>query len=146
MKSTIKDILEKIESLNNDLRDEYDRLAEKYGFALQRRKVVFLDEIQKRHKSLKLPSWRFPLTWMNLRQIIAIPFILGMIIPAIFLDICITLYHAIAFPLYGIPYVKRSEYIIYERRFLKYLNWIHKIQCLYCSYVNGLFAYAVEIA
>ncbi len=69
-----------------------------------------------------------------------------MIIPAVFLDICITIYHTIAFPLYGIPRVNRSEYITYERRFLKYLNWMHKIQCLYCSYVNGLFAYSVEIA
>lgn len=68
-----------------------------------------------------------------------------MIIPAIFLDICITVYQLIAFSLYRIPKVKRSEYIIYERRFLDYLNFQHKLQCLYCSYVNGLFAYAVEI-
>jgi hypothetical protein len=146
MKSTIKDILEKIESLNNDLRDEYDRVSKKYGFSLEKRKVIFVDEMRKRNKSMKLPKWRFPLSMMNIRQIIAIPFILGMIVPAIFLDICITIYHTVAFPLYGIPRVKRYEYIIFDRRFLDYLNIIQKVQCLYCSYVNGLFAYAVEIA
>ncbi|MFZ2189515.1 MAG: hypothetical protein WAV48_01925, partial [Candidatus Magasanikiibacteriota bacterium] len=30
--------------------------------------------------------------------------------------------------------------------FLDYLNWIQKIHCIYCTYVGGLFAYAVEIA
>jgi hypothetical protein len=146
MKSTINDILERIESLNNDLREEYGRLSEKYGFSLSEKRVIFIDEIRKRNKSMKLPKWRFPLSMMNIRQIIAIPFILGMIVPAIFLDICITIYHAVAFPLYGIPRVKRYEYIIFDRRFLDYLNIIQKVQCLYCSYVNGLFAYAVEIA
>lgn len=74
------------------------------------------------------------------------PFIYGMIIPAFFLDITTTLYQYIAFRLYKIPLVKRSDYIIFERKYLDYLNWIEKINCLYCSYVNGLFAYCVEVA
>lgn len=146
MNSPIHDILTKIESLNNDLKWEYDRLSEKYGFSLEERRVIFLEEIRKQHKNMKLPKWKFPLSMMNIRQIIAMPFILAMIVPALFLDICITIYHSVAFPLYGIPKVKRYEYIVFDRRFLGYLNIIQKIQCLYCSYVNGLFAYSVEIA
>ncbi len=145
MGSSIQEILKKIETLNNDLRDEYDRMLEKYGFSFEEKKIIFLEEFKKRKKKFKLPLWR-PLTLTNLRQIIAIPFIWGMIIPAIFLDICITIYQAIAFSLYRIPKVKRSEYIIYDRWFLDYLNFQQKIQCLYCSYVNWLFAYSVEIA
>ncbi len=145
MQSKIREILAKIETLNSELRDEYERLLEKYGFSFQKKKIIFLEEFKRRNKSLKLPLWR-PITSTNLRQIIAIPFILGMIFPAIVLDIGITIYQAIAFSLYDIPKVKRSDYIIYERRFLDYLNFQHKLQCLYCSYVNGLFAYSVEIA
>lgn len=145
MRSTIQEILTKIETLNNDLREEYDRLLEKYGFSFNEKKVIFLEEYRHRNKKLKSPFWR-PITSTNLRQILAIPFILGMIFPAIVLDIGITIYQAIAFSLYRIPKVKRSDYIIYERRFLDYLNLQHKLQCLYCSYVNGLFAYSVEIA
>ena len=144
-KPTIKDILQKIEALNNDLREEYDRLFEKYGFSLEEKRVIFLEEFRKRNKTLKFPLWR-PLTATNIRQIIAIPFIFGMIIPAIILDICITIYQTCAFSLYRIPKVKRSEYIVFERQFLDYLNLQQKLQCLYCSYVNGLFAYSVEIA
>lgn len=114
MGSSIQEILKKIETLNNDLREEYDRMLEKYGFSFQEKKIIFLEEFKKRNKKFKLPLWR-PLTTTNLRQIIAIPFISGMIIPAIFLDICITIYQGIAFSLYRIPKVKRSEYIIYDR-------------------------------
>lgn len=145
MWSTIQEILAKIEALNNDLREEYDRLLEKYGFSFQEKKVIFLEEFRKKNKKFRIPLWR-PITSTNFRQLLAVPFILGMIIPAVILDIGITIYQAIAFPLYRIPKVKRSDYIIYERRFLDYLNLQHKLQCLYCSYVNGLFAYAVEIA
>jgi hypothetical protein len=69
-----------------------------------------------------------------------------MIIPTIILDFFVTIYQAVCFPLYRIPKVKRRDFIVYDRRFLDYLNWIEKVHCLYCTYVNGLFAYAVEIA
>lgn len=144
MQETIRDILEKIESLNQDLRKEYDRLATKYGFSLARRKVIFLEEFRKRNKSFKVPAWRYVIP-TNIRHILSIPFIYGMIIPAIILDVGVTLYMHAAFRLYRIPLVRRGDYIVYDRRFLDYLNWIQKLNCLYCSYVNGLFAYCVEI-
>lgn len=74
MGSSIQEILKKIETLNSDLRDEYDRLLDKYGFSFQEKRIIFLEEIKKRNKKLKLPLWR-PLTRTNIRQIIAIPFI-----------------------------------------------------------------------
>jgi len=74
------------------------------------------------------------------------PFIYVMIIPTVILDIFITIYQSVAFPLYHIPKVKRRDFIVYDRKFLDYLNIIQKVHCLYCTYVNGLFAYAVEIA
>jgi hypothetical protein len=144
MRSQIREILEKIEALNNDLRGEYERLAKKYGFELNRRKIIFLEEIKKRNKGFKRPTWKYVIP-TNLRHFLSIPFIYGMIVPTIILDIFLTIYQWTAFSLYRIPKVKRSEYIVYERRFLDYLNLIQKINCLYCSYVNGVFAYAVEI-
>lgn len=74
------------------------------------------------------------------------PFIYGMIIPSVFLDICIEIYHTFSFPLYGISYVKRSKYIKIDRQKLSYLSPIEKLNCMYCGYVNGLYAYAVQIA
>ncbi|MBI4117569.1 MAG: hypothetical protein HY453_00595 [Parcubacteria group bacterium] len=69
-----------------------------------------------------------------------------MLIPTLFLDICMEIYHRICFPLYGLPYVKRSNYILIDRHRLQYLTFLQKIGCAYCGYANGVYNYAVEIA
>jgi len=80
------------------------------------------------------------------RVLIGMPFIYAMIIPLIFLDICLEAYHHFCFPLYGIPVVPRSRYIRIDRHRLKYLSGISKLNCLYCGYGNGLMHYASVIA
>lgn len=144
MRTSIQDILANIEKLNAELREEYDRLAEKYGFAFRKRRVVFLEEFRKRNKEFKFPTWKYVIP-TNIRHVLSIPFIYWVFPIAVAFDIAITLYQWIAFTLYRIPRVKRSEYFIYERRFLDYLNIVQKINCLYCSYFNWLAGYAVEI-
>jgi len=144
MKDTIRDILAKIESLNNDLREEYDRLSKEYGFYIEKKKVIFLDQFKRKNKTFKFPTWRYVIP-TNIRHFLSMPFIYGMIIPAVLLDIALTIYQWTAFSLYRIPRVQRKDFFIYDRRYLDYLNLVQKINCLYCSYVNGLFAYAVEI-
>jgi hypothetical protein len=70
-----------------------------------------------------------------------------MIIPVLFSDILIEIYHRICFPLYGYPYVKRSEYIqLWDRAKLPYLTWSERMGCAYCGYVNGWLHYASVIA
>ena len=64
----------------------------------------------------------------------------------VFLDLSVTFYQIICFPIYGMPKVKRSEYIIIDRHSLQYLNIIEKLNCSYCGYFNGLIAYIQEIA
>ena len=57
-----------------------------------------------------------------------------------------TAYQFICFPAYGIPKVRRRDYIALDRHKLAYLNSMEKFNCAYCSYVNGLLAYVSEIA
>ena len=84
---------------------------------------------------------------LALHALIATPLIWAMIVPVVFADICIEIYHRICFPIYGIPYVKRSRYIrIADRAKLPYLKWYEKISCAYCGYVNGWLHYASMIA
>jgi hypothetical protein len=61
------------------------------------------------------------------------------------LDLFVTVYQAVCFPANGIPKVRRSDYLIYDRARLPYLNVIEKVGCFYCSYANGLLAYVTEI-
>jgi hypothetical protein len=69
-----------------------------------------------------------------------------MIIPLVITDLCAEIYHRISFPLYGIPYVRRSKYIIIDRHRLQYLSFFQKLGCVYCGYANGLIAYVERIA
>ena len=66
--------------------------------------------------------------------------------PFLVLDLFLFLYQAICFPVYGIPKAKRSDYLIFDRKDLPYLNIIEQFNCFYCSYANGLAGYFREIA
>lgn len=60
----------------------------------------------------------------------------------ILLDILVSLYQNVCFPVYGIRKVKRSTYIlILDRNKLQYLTLFQKLGCMYCGYANGLLVY-----
>ncbi|GIL17519.1 MAG: hypothetical protein BroJett040_12700 [Oligoflexia bacterium] len=144
MKSKINELIAKIEDLQKELSKEYARLAEKYEYSFQKRKIIFLEQMRQYHIHVRTGLVSYVLS-ASIRNILSAPFIYAMIIPAVVLDLFLWMYQAFAFPLYQIPKVKRSDYIVFDRRFLSYLNIIEKVNCMYCTYVNGLFAYAVEI-
>lgn len=74
------------------------------------------------------------------------PVIYSLIFPLLLLDLFVTIYQAICFPVYGIAKVRRHDYLIFDRYHLGYLNALEKLNCAYCSYANGLIAYVREIA
>lgn len=78
--------------------------------------------------------------------VVASPLLYGMFAPMVFLDLCLETYHRLAFPLFGIPTVRRRDYIKIDRHLLPYLPVILKIACAYCGYANGLFHFALRIA
>lgn len=80
------------------------------------------------------------------RHLISAPFIYAMIVPIVFLDICVEVYHRVCFPLYGLDYIKRGTYICIDRQKLSYLTLMEKLNCMYCGYANGLCGYVTAIA
>jgi len=74
------------------------------------------------------------------------PLIYAGLVPFLLLDLFISVYHAVCFPVYGIPRVRRRDYVVFDRGRLPYLNALERINCVYCSYANGLAAYFTEIA
>lgn len=80
------------------------------------------------------------------RHVISAPFIYGMIVPLVFLDFCLEIYHQVCFRLYGIVRLQRSKYIKFDRFKLKYLDPFEKFDCAYCGYANGLANYFTAIA
>jgi hypothetical protein len=73
------------------------------------------------------------------------PVIYFCLFPFLFLDACVTFYQFVCFPVYGVPKVRRSDYLIYDRGNLKYLNLLERLNCFYCSYGNGVIAYVREV-
>lgn len=78
--------------------------------------------------------------------ILTAPVIYLQIIPALLLDVFVTIYQKICFPIYDIPPVDRSKYISFDRHKLNFLSPIKKINCLYCKYFNGVMSYVREVA
>jgi hypothetical protein len=79
-------------------------------------------------------------------MILTAPAIYALIVPLLLLDLFVLLYQAACFPVYGIPWVRRSDYLAFDRGQLAYLNVIEKLNCEYCAYANGLLAYVREVA
>lgn len=79
-------------------------------------------------------------------HVLTAPVIYALILPFALLDICVTLYQRICFPAYGIPRVRRRDYLRIDRHQLDYLGPLQKLNCVYCGYINGLIAYTAEIA
>lgn len=75
----------------------------------------------------------------------SIPFIWGVLPAAVIMHVAVFIYQAICFRLYTIERVRLRDYICFDREKLSYLTTIDKLNCAYCSYVNGLFGYMSEI-
>jgi hypothetical protein len=74
------------------------------------------------------------------------PVVYSLAIPFIALDAWVTVYQAICFRAWGIARVSRRDCFVIDRHRLAYLNALEKLNCLYCSYANGVIAYVREVA
>ena len=97
------------------------------------------------HRRFKRSSWTH-LRNTRLLVILSSPLIYICVLPFLLLDASVAVYQLVCFPIYGIPKVRRKDYLIFDRGRLAYLNTIEKVGCIYCSYANGLLALVSEIA
>ena len=142
----IHDVLaERIKTLEKELEAALEAKEQRFQFAWAKGKVKFEEAVLAEHRKLKssLASYIIDSRFM---AILTAPVIYMGIVPFVLLDLFLVTFQAICFPVYGIPKVKREDYFIFDRGRLKYLNLIERINCIYCSYGNALFAYAVEIS
>lgn len=141
MPPSIKELLDRIRELEEQLEQEYGRHRE--AFARQRIEMAerFL-ELQQRHR---VGLWRY-LRNARWPVMLTAPVVYAGWLVFALLDAFVSAYQAICFPIYGIPKVRRADYLVFDRSELPYLNLIEKFNCLYCSYGNGVIAFAREVA
>jgi hypothetical protein len=145
MSAVIDELTKKIAELQAEVDAEIARRNAALRVGLEQGRIVFEEELLRRHRELKTALSKYLLN-ANPLAIITAPFIYAVIVPLLLLDLFVSIYQAVCFPAYGIPKVKRADYFVFDRHHLAYLNAIEKLNCAYCSYANCLIAYVREIA
>ena len=145
MDDRIRNLLAQITALEDDLRTALHERESRISYHIKGKRVEFERSIKETHRRLKRNIFRWIVTDRP-QNFITAPVIYGLVIPLVLFDLCVTFYQATCFPIYKIARVRRADYIVIDRQHLRYLNAFERFHCTYCAYINGLFAYACEIA
>ena len=145
MPDRLHELLERMRQLESELLVEFHKKEKEYFYEIRHKKVLFEKRIKCENKRLVKRVHRY-LADAALLNLITVPIIWLCLVPALFMDCVVSLFQLICFPIYSIPKVKRGDYIVIDRHYLSYLNWIEKINCCYCAYFNGVIGYVQEIA
>ena len=145
MNSRVSQILAEIRHLEEELEDVINTQQVQLYYRIEGTKIRFEQSVRRAHQQLKTGIFRW-LRESSPRNLITAPLIYALIVPFVLLDLSVTVYQWLCFPLYRIEKVQRNNYIILDRHKLGYLNVIEKFNCIYCGYATGLFTYTREIA
>jgi hypothetical protein len=138
-------ITAQIRVLEDELSEELKKKQKKFFYKIENEKIKFEERVIKEGRSKIISSIKY-LSSFPVAVIITIPFIWGMMIPALLVDISVTIYQSVCFPIYKIPKVKRKDYVVMDRYDLFYLDKVERVNCWYCEYFNGVIAYTREVA
>ncbi|MEO7337923.1 MAG: hypothetical protein ABIV63_15220 [Caldimonas sp.] len=144
MNDRIHQILQRMATLEDELRSAVHEQESRVFFQLDGKRVEFERSVREAHRELKTGFFRWLVTDRP-QNLVTGPLIYGMIVPLLMLDACVSLYQWACFPIYRIAKVRRADYLVFDRRHLEYLNFIEKFHCTYCEYGNGLMSYMAEI-
>lgn len=145
MNPRISQLLAQITALEDDLRAVLREGESSLLYQLNGKRIEFQGTIRETHRKLKMGIFR----WIFVdrpQNLLTGPLIYGLIVPLAFLDLCVTLYQALCFPVYRIAKARRADFIVFDHQHLQYLNWFERFHCNYCAYATGLIAYTSEIA
>ena len=147
--SRIDDILTHLHALQAELELEFDQLLQEkrdqFRYTLEQGKVRFDQGMKALQRHQRIGLWEY-LKAARPAHVLTAPIIYSLIIPLVLMDLMASLFQLTCFRIYGIPRVRRSDYILVDRQHLAYLNAIEKLNCIYCGYGNGLIEYLREIS
>jgi hypothetical protein len=145
MPSRLDELMDRAAALEREVESELSHTRTQWRYRVEAGKVRFERDVRAAHQRLKqsIPAYLRESSPLNL---LMAPVIGSLIVPIGILDVWVTLYQLVCFPVFGIALVRRGNYIVFDRQHLAYLNSIEKVNCLYCGYANGVLAYVREIA
>ena len=145
MTPQITDLIDKIRGLEGELDAELAKRSAELRIGIEHGRIAFEEELLRRHRELRQKLLPYLFGAHPLVMLVS-PVIYAGIVPFLLLDLFVSLFQAVCFPIYGIAKIKRSDYFVFDHHHLAYLNALEKLNCAYCSYANGLMAFAREIA
>ncbi len=145
MANRIDELIEEFIKLEGELEAEIKRKREEFHSLVEGERVRLAEEVTRLEQRVKSGLFRY-VTGAHPLNLLTAPVIYAGFVPFLLLDLFLWIYQSTCFPIYGIPRARRSEYLVFDRSDLPYLNAIERFNCFYCAYANGLAAYAREIA
>lgn len=145
MQAHIREMIEEIETMKRKLGEEIVKEEANIAYEIKNGSIHFEEEMLERQKQHMMHLW----AWFReipFIQLLSAPVVYMMILPALVLDVMLFLYTNVVSRVFNIRFSKRSEYIVFDRQYLGYLNVVEKFNCLYCAYFNGVMQYASSIA
>ncbi len=138
-------LLEKIQQLEHELVAEIKKKEAEFSYEVRDKKAHFTAAVIAQHRKLAKTVANY-VRESSLFNVLTTPFIWVVLVPVVLLHLTASVFQWCCFPVYGIPKVRRSDYVVMDRRLLKYLNPLERLNCGYCEYANGVLAYVQEIA
>ena len=134
-----------LDEIGDDIEAELGRQRERFRYSIERGRVRFDAEVRRGHRAARERLGSF-LSHTRPLVVLTSPLIYSLIIPFALLDLFVTVYQAVCFPIYGIAKVPRGDFIAIDRHHLQYLNGLQKLNCVYCGYCNGVISWVREVA
>jgi hypothetical protein len=141
----LSELLERIQQLEQELLAEIGKKEAEFSYEIRDRKAHFTTAVAAQHRKLAKTIARY-VRESKFFNLITAPVIWLVLVPVVLLHAMASVFQWICFPVYGIPKVRRCDYIVMDRRVLSYLNPLERLNCGYCEYTNGVLAYVQEIA
>ncbi len=135
----------RLKAAREAIEEEVEARRAAIRYRVEGARVVFEEDVLAAHRAARENLTDF-LRRTRPLVVLTAPVIYSLVIPLAALDLCVTLFQAICFPVYGIARVRRRDHIAIDRHHLAYLNGLQKLNCVYCGYGNGVLSYAREIA
>jgi hypothetical protein len=145
MPNSVDALIDRIRSLEHELEVEFAKQRAGFRFGLEHGRARFEEEAIRRLTERRTRLLKYVFSSPLLVAVTA-PVIYSLLIPFAVADLWVSIYQAVCFRVYGIPQVRRGRFMNFDRNGLPYLNALEKLNCAYCSYVNGVIAYVREVA
>ena len=135
----------RLAEIEAQVEEAWEQSRAQWRYRLTRGRIEFEEGVRDAHRLARVRLWQF-LRRTRLLVVLTAPVIYAVVVPLAALDLFVTVYQAVCFPIYGITKVRRRDHVVIDRHNLAYLNAVQKLNCVYCGYGNGVIAYAREVA